>query len=153
MRLNNVTSVINNLASETSKLTRGEYRIANHINQELGDGKELLLSKKTLSLINTYSVLGNSQRGSYDTSYFGALGRRLIEVFIRKHLIFEYPNKNTFFLNLYDKALRSLYSSTLQKSFNFSELVRIKPQNGFDRENLYFSVQTPESKKDFLYNY
>ena len=160
MRLNNVTSVINNLASETSKLTRGEYRIANHINQELGDGKELLLSKKTLSLINIYSVLGNSQRGSYDTSYFGALGRRLIEVFIRKHLIFEYPNKNTFFLNLYDKALRSLYSSTLQKSFNFSELVRIKPQNGFDRENLanrfstlfamIYASSTPENVEKIL---
>lgn len=136
MRLNNVTSVINNLAAESSKLTRGELRIANHINTELGDGKKILLSKKTLNLINNYSVLNNSQRGSYDTSYFGALGRRLIEVFIRKHLIFEYPNKNTFFLNLYDKALRSLYSSTLQKSFNFSELVRITPQNGFDRENL-----------------
>ncbi len=136
MRLNNVTSVINNLAIETGKLTRGEARIANHINTELGDGKELLLSKKTLNLINNYSVLNNTTRNAYDTSYFGALGRRLIEVFIRKHLIFEYPNKNAFFLNLYDKALRSLRSSTLQKSFNFSELVRVKPQNGFDRENL-----------------
>lgn len=160
MRLNNVTSVINNLASETSKLTRGEYRIANHINQELGDGKELLLSKRTLSLINNYSVLGNSQRGSYDTSYFGALGRRLIEVFIRKHLIFEYPNKNTFFLNLYDKALRSLHSITLQKSFNFSELVRVKPQNGFERENLsnrfstifsmIYASSTPENVEKIL---
>ncbi len=136
MCINNILGISSDIASRAIKLTRGESRIANHINNEIGNGKEILLSKKTLSLINNYSVLGNSQRGSYDTSYFGALGRRLIEVFIRKHLIFEYPNKNAFFLNLYDKALRSLHSSTLQKSFNFSELARVKPQNGFERENL-----------------
>ena len=136
MHLNNIHNVIKKVPVDLSHLTRGEQRIAEHINQEVGDGKPLLLSKNALNLINNYTVLNNSQRNSYDSSYFGALGRRLIEVFIRKHLISEFSNKNVFFLNLYDKALRSHNSRTLQNSFNFSNLVKPKSNTIFEKESL-----------------
>jgi len=136
MRLSNVPNMIKKVPVDLSRLTRGEIRIAEHINKEVGDGKPLLLSKDVLKLINNYSVLNNTERNNYDLSYISKLGRRLIEVFIRKHLIYEYSNKNTFFLNLYDKALRSHNSRTLQKSFNIEKLIKIKSENGIDRESL-----------------
>ena len=45
MHLNNIHNVIKKVPVDLSHLTRGEQRIAEHINQEVGDGKPLLLSK------------------------------------------------------------------------------------------------------------
>lgn len=142
MRIDKIPTIASNIKQTITKTktppTRGEMRVAQYFNKTVGlDKRQIILPKQALTLINNYTVLNNSQRGDYDNAYFSQLGKYLLQLVLRKTLINEFSNKNTYILTYYEKGIRSYGSKPLREMFNFNEFLNVNDKQINTRKNIF----------------
>lgn len=130
MRIDNVSKIILHKPS-APKPTRGELRLSSHINENIEAKNAVLLSKHILERINNLIVLNNSPNTAL-IDLLSRLGKSVTDTVLRKIFITEFAGKNTFYLSLYEHALKSEGAKPILKAFNFKKLIGDK--NG---ENSY----------------
>ncbi len=139
MRIDNISKVVLQ-KQNPSVLTRGQLRIANHINENIDGKKPLILSKNILERINLI-LLGNSSHTEL-IDMLSRLGKNITDTILRKLFITEFAGKNTFYLSRYEHALKANGSKSILDAFNFKKLLNSKKKDSSNTsiKNKFYSM-------------
>ena len=108
------------------------------------DGADLPeISPKILRKILGIVRSNNLSRESEYAQYYAQLGKNIQNLYLRKFLLEQCPEKNSFVLTVNDTALRSNYSSLIIPTLNFHKIIGSIPKNGEERRecaNRYYAT-------------